>query len=168
MGDWRKLKGDGSLTMLNGNLVAVPILGPLTPLLGAVLPRPIKGYNVAKGADCTFQVADGLVTTDDIEALTAVFRIKSSGKIDILEDRIQFEAQANFRGIPGIVFFPVSEILEYIGEGTVGNPVWRPRYFTATREKSEFRKPGEKPETAPEAPAPPREPLIRIPKILRK
>jgi hypothetical protein len=119
-----------------------------------VLPRPIKGYNVAKEADCTFEVADGFVTTEDIEAMTTVFRVVSKGKVDFLEDRIQFEAQAKFRGLPGLVLFPVSEILEYVGEGTVGTPIWRPRYFSGTREKSEFRKTGEKAET-PDGPAPP-------------
>lgn len=148
MGDWRTVKGGGSLTMLNGNLYAVPILGPLTPLIGAVLPRPIKGYNVAKEADCTFTVADGFASTDDLEALTAVFRLVSRGKVDFLEDRIQFEAQAKFRGLPGLVLFPVSEILEYVGEGSVGDPLWRPRYFSGTKEKTEFRKPGEKPAPA--------------------
>lgn len=169
LGDWRSLKGSGSLTMLNGNLYAVPILGPLTPLLGAVLPRPIKGYNVAKEADCTFTVADGFVTTDDMEALTGVFRLVSKGKVDFLEDRIQFEAQAKFRGLPGIVFFPVSEILEYVGEGSVGDAVWRPRYFSGSREKTEFRKPGEKPGENPLATPPGNNPpFVRPGNMMRK
>lgn len=146
--DWKALKGSGALTMLNGNLYAVPILGPLTPLLGALLPRPIAGYNLAKEADCTFTVADGFITTDNIEALTGVFRLVSKGTIDFVEDRIQFEAQAKLRGLPGLVFFPVSEILEYIAEGSVGNPVWRPRYFSSSKEKKEFRKADEAPEAA--------------------
>jgi hypothetical protein len=168
MGDWRSLAGKGTLTILNGNLYAVPILGPLTPLLGALLPRPIKGYNVAKEADCTFQVADGFATTEDIEALTTVFRLVSKGKVDFLEDRIQFEAQAKFRGLPGLVLFPVSEILEYVGEGTVGTPLWRPRYFSGSKEKTEFRKLGEKPETAPEnTPRPKETPPVR-PNLMKK
>jgi hypothetical protein len=145
LGDWRSLRGNGALIILNGNLYAVPILGPLTPLIGAMLPKPMSGYNVAKEADCTFQVADGFVRTDDFEALTGVFRLVSKGQIDFLEDRIKFEAQAKFRGLPGLVLFPVSEILEYIGEGSVGTPLWRPRYFSATQEKEKFRKPGETP-----------------------
>jgi hypothetical protein len=162
MGDWRTLTGKGALTILNGNLYAVPILGPLTPLLGALLPRPIKGYNVAKEADCTFQVADGFASTEDIEALTTVFRLVSKGKVDFLEDRIQFEAQVKFRGLPGLVLFPVSEILEYVGEGTVGNAVWRPRYFSGSKEKTEFRKLGEKPESPAEtAPRPKEAPVTR-------
>jgi hypothetical protein len=152
LNDWKALQGEGALTILNGNLYAVPILGPLTPLLGALLPRPMAGYNLAREADCTFKVADGFVTTDNFEALTGVFRLVAKGTVDFIEDRINFEAQAKVRGLPGLVFFPVSEILEYIGEGSVGEPLWRPRYFSASKEKSEFRKV----EATPEMPAPTR------------
>ena len=134
--------------LLNGNLYAVPILGPLTPLLGALLPRPIKGYNIAKEADATFSIADGFAETQDLEALTAVFRLVVKGKVDFIEDRIQFHAQSKFRGLPGLVLFPVSTILEYTGEGTVGDPVWRPRYFSGSSEKTEFRK-SEEPANVP-------------------
>ncbi|CAN5898618.1 hypothetical protein BH11VER1_BH11VER1_29400 [soil metagenome] len=140
LGDWKTLNGTGTLVILNSDLYAVPILGPLTPLLGALLPKPIKGYNIAKEANCTFTVADGFVSTNDFEALTIVFRLETKGKIDFMEDRIQMEAKAKFRGLPGLVLFPVSEILEYVGEGSVGNPLWRPRLFSTTKEKTEFRK----------------------------
>lgn len=156
LGDWRTLKGRGALIILNGNLYAVPILGPLTPLIGALLPRPMSGYNLAKEADCTFQVADGFVRTDDLEALTGVFRLVSKGQVDFLEDRIKFEAQVKFRGLPGLVLFPVSEIFEYVGEGSVGEPMWRPRYFSTTQEKEKFRKPGEAPAVEPAAGSVPR------------
>lgn len=140
LGDWKTLKGSGAIVILNGNLYAVPLLGPLTPLLGAVLPRPIKGYNIAKEADCTITVADGFASTEDFEALTGVFRLVVGGRVDFLEDRIQLEAQAKFRGLPGLVLFPVSEILEYVGEGTVGTPLWRPKYFSGSREREAFRR----------------------------
>lgn len=149
LNDWKSLKGKGAVVILNSNLYAVPILGPLTPLLAALLPTPIKGFNVAKSADATFTLNDGFLTTDDLEALTAVFRLVVKGKVDYLEDRIFFHAQAKFRGLPGLVLFPVSEILEYTGEGTVGTPIWRPRYFSASSEKKEFRKSME-----PQTPAP--------------
>ena len=151
LGDWRTLQGKGALVILNGNLYAVPILGPLTPLLGAVLPRPIKGYNIAKEADCTINIANGFASTEDFEALTGVFRLVVAGKVDFLEDRIQLEAKAKFRGLPGLVLFPVSEIFEYVGEGSVGTPVWRPRYFSGSREKDQFRRDGEAPSVPPVA-----------------
>jgi hypothetical protein len=33
----------------------------------------------------------------------------------------------NAQGIPGIVFFPVSKILEYHSDGTISDPRWMPR-----------------------------------------
>ncbi|QIF04759.1 AsmA-like C-terminal region-containing protein [Roseimicrobium sp. ORNL1] len=156
LGDWRTLQGKGALVILNGNLYAVPILGPLTPLLGAMLPRPIKGYNIAKEGDCSFTVADGFAATEDFEALTGVFRLVVTGKVDFLEDRVQLEAKAKARGLPGLVLFPVSEILEYVGEGSVGSPEWRPKYFSGSKEKDEFRRTGEAPQMneSPKEPAP--------------
>lgn len=128
--DWKALKGSGVLIILNGDLYAVPLLGPLTPLLGAVLPGQIKGYNVAREASCNFSVADGFVVTDDFEALTSAFRLVASGSVDFLNDNIDFTAQARVRGLPGLVLRPVSELLEFKGEGSVNRPNWRPRYLS--------------------------------------
>lgn len=140
LGDWKKLKGQGALVILNSNLYAVPILGPLTQVISGMLPSPIKGFNVAKEADATFTMADGFVTTDDLVASTKVFTIAAKGKIDYLEDRIDFHAQVKFGKLLGLVLFPVSKILEYTGEGSVGDPIWRPRFFSGSTEKIPFRK----------------------------
>jgi hypothetical protein len=140
--DWKSLKGSGVMILLNGNLYAVPVLGPLTPLLGALLPRPIKGYNVAREANCTFQVADGFVATKDFEALTSAFKLLARGNIDFIRDNIEFTAQARARGLPGLMLLPVSELLEYRGEGTVAKPDWRSRYFSLGEgKKRDERKP---------------------------
>jgi hypothetical protein len=140
LGDWKSLKGSGAIVILNGNLYAIPILGPLTPLLGALLPTPIGGFNVAKEADATFKLADGFATTNDLVASTKVFHISAKGQVDYVEDRVQFHAQVKFGRLLGLVLFPVSKILEYTGEGTVGDPKWRPRFFSAGSEKTPFRK----------------------------
>jgi hypothetical protein len=127
--DWKALKGSGVLIILNGNLYALPVLGPLTPLLGAVLPSPIKGYNIAHEANCNFQVDNGFFVTNDFEALTSVFRIVMHGSIDFLKDDIDLYAQARMRGLPGFVLRPVSELLEFKGEGPIETPVWKPHLF---------------------------------------
>ena len=142
IGDWRALKGKGAVVILNGNLYSIPIIGPLTPLLAALLPRPVKGFNIAKEADATLTIGDGFVTTEDFVASTSVFNIKASGKVDILEDRIAFHAQVKFGKILGLVLFPVSKILEYAGEGTVEDPRWRARFFSSSSEKTPFREEG--------------------------
>ncbi len=140
--DWQSLKGSGVLILLNGNLYAVPVLGPLTPLLGALLPRPIKGYNVAREANCTFRVADGFLVTKDFEALTSTFKIISHGTVDFIKDDVEFTAQVRVRGLPGLVLLPVSELLEYKGEGTVAKTTWRSHFFSVGEgRKRDERKP---------------------------
>lgn len=151
--DWQKLKGNGVAIIVNGNLYAIPIIGPLTSLISAVIPAPIKGYNVAKEANCTFKVADGFIVTDNFEALTSAFRIVTKGDVDFIKDDIDFEAQVRVRGITGIVLRPVSELLEYHGEGTVGKPQWHLNPFGIGGGKKERN--GRKPPAAEDEPASP-------------
>ena len=133
LGNWKKLKGNGVMIIVNGNLYAIPVLGPLTPLLGAVLPGQIGGYNVAREANCNFTVADGVIST--FEALTSAFRIVASGTANFIDDEIDFTAQARVRGLPGLVLRPVSELLEFKGEGSLAKPAWRPHYLSLAPEK---------------------------------
>lgn len=128
MNDWKALKGGGALIIVNGNLLALPVLGPLTPIIGAFLPSPIKGYNVAKKADCTFEVSDGFIVSENIEAESSAFRIFSRGNIDFIRDDIDFNAEVRLRGL-GILLFPVTQLLAYKGSGTVGDAKWSPRIF---------------------------------------
>ncbi len=133
LGKWETLRGEGVAIIVNGNLYAVPILGPLTPLLGGFLPAPIKGYNLAKEANCTFTIQDGAVYTEDLEALTAAFRLVAKGNAHFIDDKVEFDAQARIRGLPGIVLRPVSELLEYQARGSIGEPAWKPRLFQLGR-----------------------------------
>ena len=52
--------------------------------------------------------------------------------MDFIRDDIDFTAEARVRGLPGLVFLPVSRLLEYKGEGTVGDAKWKPRLFGLT------------------------------------
>jgi hypothetical protein len=141
-GDWTTLRGDGVAIIVNGNLYAVPILGPLTPLLGGFLPSPIKGYNVAKEANCTFTIQNGFVFTEDLEALTTAFRLVARGNANFIKDEVEFDAQARIRGLPGLVLRPVSELLEYQARGTISEPAWKPRLLNfGSRATTEAEKP---------------------------
>jgi len=142
MNDWRALKGGGALLIVNGNLLALPVLGPLTPVIGALLPSPIKGYNVAKEADCTFEVSDGFIISDNIEVESSAYRIFSRGNIDFIRDDIDFNAEVRLRGL-GILLFPVTQLLAYKGSGTVGNAKWSPRIFGGGN-KDERKPPSER------------------------
>ncbi|WP_395753923.1 hypothetical protein [Prosthecobacter sp.] len=142
MNDWKALKGGGALIIVNGNLLALPVLGPLTPIIGAFLPTKIKGYNVAKRADCTYEVADGFILTQNVEAESSAFRIFSRGNIDFIRDDIDFNAEVRMRGL-GILLFPVTQLLAYKGSGTIGDTKWHPRIFGGGN-KDERKPPTEK------------------------
>ncbi len=140
LNDWKALKGGGALSILNGNLYSIPIVGLLAPMLGTILPKQISGYNIAKEADCTFNVTDGYVMTDDFAALTSTFKILLDGRIDFIRDLLDLNAQVRVRGLPGIVFLPFSELLQYKGEGSVSDPKWSSRIFNASsQDKKEMR-----------------------------
>ncbi|MCF7784991.1 MAG: AsmA-like C-terminal region-containing protein [Prosthecobacter sp.] len=165
MNDWKVLKGGGALMILNGNLLALPVLGPLTPIIGAFLPSPIKGYNVAKKADCTFEVSDGFIVTENIEAESSAFRIFSLGNVDFIRDDIDFNAEVRMRGL-GILLFPVTQLLAYKGSGTIGDTKWHPRIFgggnkderkpPTKKELQEAQSIGGNPAKAKETPPPPK------------
>jgi len=167
--EWSALKGSGALTILNGNLYSIPIVGVLAPVLGTILPKQIAGYNVAKEADCTYSVANGFVTTDDFEALTSAFKIMLKGKIDYVHDIVDLTAQVRVRGLPGIVFLPFSELLQYYGEGSFSEPKWTAMMLkggtTDSKPMSEVPAGNTKQETAPNAAETPKTLLPLLKKI---
>lgn len=153
--DWLALKGDGALTILNGDLYSIPIVGVLAPMLGTILPKQIAGYNIAKEADCTFTVADGFVMTEDFEALTSTFKIMLNGRIDFIRDILDLSAQVRVRGLPGIVFLPFSELLQYKGEGSISKALWTSKILKGvTPDKRESRENAPSVNDKPAQPAP--------------
>ncbi len=143
--NWKALKGTGALTILNGNLYSIPIVGMLAPVLGTILPKQIAGYNIAKEADCTFSVANGFLMTKDFEALTSTFKILLDGSIDFINDRLDMNAQVRVRGLPGIVFLPFSELLEYKGSGDTANPKWEAKLLRGVSQSERATRPGNDP-----------------------
>jgi hypothetical protein len=153
--EWQALKGNGALTILNGDLYSIPIVGLLAPMLGTILPKQIAGYNIAKEADCTFEVADGFILTKDFEALTSTFKILLDGKIDFIRDALDLTAQVRVRGLPGIVFLPFSELLQYKGEGSISKARWTSKILKGVTPDKRDDKPGaEKEKPAPEPTSP--------------
>lgn len=153
--DWQALKGNGALTILNGDLYSIPIVGLLAPMLGTILPKQIAGYNIAKEADCTFDVADGFILTKDFEALTSTFKILLDGRIDFIRDALDLSAQVRVRGLPGIVFLPFSELLQYKGEGSISKARWTSKILKGVTPDKRTSKPEaekEKPASEPTSP----------------
>ena len=124
-GDDRAMTGKGNLLISNGNVLAMPILGPLSLLLGEVIPG--FGYQSARDASADFTVENGAITTRDLLIKGKGFSMIGNGSIFYLEDRMNMNIRLNAQGLPGVVLFPVSKIFEYESVGTAKHPKWRPK-----------------------------------------
>ncbi|MDB6070276.1 MAG: hypothetical protein JWL81_1447, partial [Verrucomicrobiales bacterium] len=123
------LTGKGEATLEEANIFALPLLGPLSSLIDALIPGEDLLYSVARKATATLSVADGKVSVPDFKAETAAFRLTAAGEVDYLKDRVDFLARVNLRGAPGMLLYPVSKLFEYAADGTMADPSWHPRFF---------------------------------------
>ena len=124
-GQPRLMRGQGKLRVEDGNVFAIPILGPLSLLLDKVIPG--TGYQKAREATCDFRVADGVITTDNLDIIGQGFTMIGRGKLFFVDDRMDFTMRVNAQGVPGLLLYPVSKLFEYISDGKLSEPVWRPR-----------------------------------------
>lgn len=148
------LRGEGDARVEDGDVFAVPLLGPLSPLVDALLPGDKLAYSVARDASGKFEVADGKVTVTNVTAVTRTFRLTAGGTVDYGQDLVALQARVNLRGAPGMILYPVSKLFEYEATGSMKSPVWKPRFLQNpfARQPTESDAP---PARAPE-PAPPR------------
>jgi hypothetical protein len=126
----KNLRGAGQMTIRDGDIFALPLLGPLSPLLSAVLPGTKTGYSKARQANATFALENGVLTTRDFEALTGAFVIKGGGQVNLDTSRVDLMARINTRGPTGMLLYPVSRLLEYEAAGTTADPAWKPAVLT--------------------------------------
>jgi hypothetical protein len=125
MGAEEEMTGSGSLRIEDGNVFAIPVFGPFSAILGGIIPGVV--YNTARLASADFTVANKKITTRNIEIAGRGFSMFGNGDIYFLTGRLDLSMRINVQGIPGLVFFPVSKLLEYHSEGTLDDPRWRPK-----------------------------------------
>ena len=123
--DPRRMEGRGGASVTNGNVFAIPILGPLSGLLNEVIPG--AGFNTAHRAAVDFDIADGVIRTRDLLVQGNGFNMIGGGDLFFLDDKMNFHVRMNARGIPGVVLFPVSKLFEYVSDGSMSKPAWRPK-----------------------------------------
>lgn len=121
----RTMRGSGQLIVTNGNIFAIPFLGPFTTILNTIVPG--MGYDVARKATASYRVRDGQIDTPDFLVQGHGFNMMGRGKLYFLDDRMDFGIRINAQGLPGVLLFPVSELFEYASEGSLSKPVWKPK-----------------------------------------
>ena len=132
------LYGKGQVEVTEGNVFAIPLLGPFSSILNTMVPG--MGYNVAHSGSCTFAVGDGAITTHDFVVKGLGFNMIGDGRLFFLDDRLNFNIRINAQGLPGVLLFPVSKLLEYAGAGTLENPTWKPVLMEGAAETADKSK----------------------------
>jgi hypothetical protein len=85
------------------------------------------GYQKARRAAATFAVSNGYIETKDFVIQGRGFSMIGDGRIGFLDDRLDFDMRLNAQGLPGVLLFPVSKLLEYETRGKFSKPAWRPK-----------------------------------------
>ncbi len=124
--DARQMRGQGEIKVVNGDVFAIPIFGPLSGLLSAIIPG--SGYSIARQATASFTLADGVIHTDNVKIAGRLFSMLGRGDIHFLDDRLDFDMRLDASGL-GIVLTPVYKFFEYKGEGPLANPRWHAKNF---------------------------------------
>ena len=122
----RSLRGNGSVKVTEGDIFAIPVFGPLSGLLNAIIPG--AGYSVAHKANAAFTIKEGVIHTDDFKVSGKLFGMVGHGDVRFLEDELDFSIRINVGG-PGVLLTPMYKLFEYKGEGSISKPTWRPKNF---------------------------------------
>ena len=123
--DTRTLRGEGEVSVTEGNVFAIPFLGPLSDILNKIVPG--MGVSRARKATASFTMGDGIVTAKDLVVEGNGFSMYGGGRIWFIEDKLDFDIRINARGLPGVLLFPVSKLLEYRANSRFTKPEWHLR-----------------------------------------
>ena len=121
--DTRTMEGRGDVTITDGNIFAIPFLGPLSGILNGIVPG--MGKDVARKGTSTFIIKDGAISTDDLVVQGKGFSMIGHGKLFFLDDKMDFNMRINAQGLSGVLLFPVSKLFEYTADEKLSKPVWR-------------------------------------------
>lgn len=140
-GDARKLNGKGIVALERGELVSLPVLGPLSPLISGVLGDKKAGYEQARDASMTFNLTKGVLQTDDFITGSPSLILTGEGWADLAEKKLDMTVRVNAKGLLGLLTLPLKPFngfFQFRGTGKLLEPKWNSAPFTApTRGKKD-------------------------------
>ena len=128
-----KFNADGLIGIRQGNLISLPVLGPLSPIIAGVLGDKRMGYEHAKDASSTFAIRNGVLQTRDFVAASTSVTLTGEGWIDLATDRMDMTVRLNARGLLGFLTLPLQPfkgIFQFRGTGDYSKPSWKSSPFT--------------------------------------
>ena len=128
------MSGEGLFALEKTELFAVPMLGPLSPLISSVLNDRSAGFERAKSAFCTFKIKDGVLSTTDFKTATPSVVFVGNGTVDLKERTLDLTMRMNARGLFSLITLPLRPfygMFQFRGTGPLKNPKWENVMFTA-------------------------------------
>ena len=127
------LSGSGHIALEDGELFEVPIFGPLSPLISAVIGKRKAGFQEAEDAFCTFQLEKGIFSTLDFETSTSSIIFTGDAVVDLAEKTMRMTVRMNARGLFGLITIPLRPfygMFQFRGTGPIEAPEWNNVMFT--------------------------------------
>jgi hypothetical protein len=134
------MEGDGLFALEKTELFSVPIFGPLSPLISGVLNDRRAGFERAKSAFCTFQIRNGVLSSQDFTTSTSSLNFAGEGTVNLATRMFDMTMRMNARGLLGLLTLPLrpfSGMFQFRGTGPVNNPEWRNVVFSKPSQKLE-------------------------------
>ena len=126
-GDISRLNGHGAASIEDGELFTLPVMGALAGFLQV---SPSNG-GVAREAQATYQIENGVLQTDDFVALADNVFVRSAGTISFTDQSVDLEVVVNPKGaLSRTILTPVSELLTFSCSGTMQEPVWSAKHIS--------------------------------------
>ncbi len=117
------LNGQGSIQIIDGAFLKLPIVGSLLDKIGQVASIGTKRQGDQLRA--SFDISDGILRADDMIVDVSAVTVKGQGNLALATQETDFKASANLAGLLGDVTTPVGKVLEIEGSGPVGAIEWR-------------------------------------------
>jgi hypothetical protein len=136
------LNGEGLMALEEGELFSVPIFGPLSPVLSAVLANRKAGFQEARDAFCTFRVEDGVLRTEDFLTTTPSLVFTGDAAADLNRATLEMTIRMNARGLLGVITLPLKPfygLFQFRGTGPLREPKWKNVMFTSPPESEKER-----------------------------
>lgn len=131
------LDGEGLIALEEGELFSVPIFGPLSPVLSAVLANRKAGFQEARDAFCTYQIEDGVLRTNDFLTTTPSMVFTGDAVADLNRLTLDMTIRMNARGLLGVITLPLKPfygLFQFRGTGPLREPKWDNVMFTSPPE----------------------------------
>jgi hypothetical protein len=127
------MAGEGLFAVEKTELFAVPIFGPLSPLVSGVLNDRSIGFERANSAFCTFKIKEGMLSTRDFRTSSTSLTFTGDGAVNLQERTFDMTMRMNARGLLGLITLPLRPfygMFQFRGTGPLKNPKWENAMFT--------------------------------------